>query len=229
MKKPLEFLLAFVAALPSIFAVLFTPSLPILAEHFQVTFGETQQTMVFYLAGYALGQLPYGPLSNKFGRKPVFYLGMLLAILSSIGVIISGMVHSFPLFIISRFCMACGACVGLNVAYTIVGDLYDENKALKVLSFIMLLSAIIPGLATFTGGFLTQNFGWQGCFVFLGIFGLLMIALVYKFLPETTRQKDPNAIQIHQIFKAYWSEIHNKKLWSLYDLSFCFDCSLYRN
>lgn len=135
MKKPIEFLLAFVAALPSIFAVLFTPSLPILAEHFHVTFGEVQQTMVFYLAGYALGQLPYGPLSNKLGRKPVFYIGMLVAILSSIGVIISGMIHCFPLFILSRFFMACGACVGLNVAFS----KYRENpltQRRKHLSFL---------------------------------------------------------------------------------------------
>lgn len=212
MQKPSGFLLAIVAALPSIFAVLFTPALPALAQHFQITFGQAQQTMTFYLAGYALGQLPYGPLSNKYGRKPVFYLGMSLALLSSLLIILSGLTHSFSLFAFSRFFMACGACVGLNVVYTIIGDLYEEKAALKILSFVMLLSAIIPGIAMFTGGFLTELFNWYGCFGFLALFSLLMIVLVYYFFPKTHFQPDDKALQFTEIIQAYWKELRNKQL-----------------
>jgi len=211
-KEPRTLLLAILAALPSIFAVLFTPALPLITTFFNVSFGEAQQTMTAYLLGYAIGQLPYGPLSNRFGRKPVFFIGMSAAIFSSLLCVLAGHFHIFSLFVFARFLMACGACVGLNIAYTVIGDLYHHAQALKVLSFIMLLSAVIPGIATFTGGVITDAFGWQGCFYFLAFFGVCIAALAYYFLPETSLSFDSQALKWKQIFSSYLNEFKNKPL-----------------
>jgi Bcr/CflA subfamily drug resistance transporter len=211
-REPKTLLLAILAALPSIYAVLFTPALPLITKFFGITVGDAQQSMTAFLLGYAFGQLPYGPLSNRFGRKPVFFIGMTVAIFSSLLCIVAGHLHLFWLFVIARFLMACGACVGLNIAYTIIGDLYNHTQAMKVLSFIMLLSAVIPGVATFTGGVLTDHFGWEGCFYFLAFFGLVVAALAYFLLPETSTSFDPQALKIRQIFSSYINEFSNKPL-----------------
>src|SRR5579862_5640776 len=114
--------LAIIAALPSIFALLFTPALPLLIGHFDVEFQHSQLPMSCFLLGYALGQLPYGPLSNRFGRRCVLHLGLLIAILSCIGCVSAGHAHNFYLFLVARFFMAVGSGAGLHTAFTIVGD-----------------------------------------------------------------------------------------------------------
>ena len=115
----LKLFLVILAALPSIYAVLFTPSLPLLARYFDMEFSQSQMPMSSFLLGYALGQLPCGPLSNRFGRKPILLVGIVIAILSCFLCIFAGYSHNFSLFIIARFFMAVGSCAGLQYCFTI--------------------------------------------------------------------------------------------------------------
>lgn len=210
--KPSKLFLALLSALPSIYAMLFTPSLPSLVNYFDLQFAQSQLPMSSFLLGYAFGQLPYGPLSNRFGRKPILALGMLLALISCVFCIVAGYMHNFTLFVIARFFMAVGSCSGLNIAFTIVGDQYNKTYALRVFSFIMLFSAFIPGLATCIGGFLTQYFEWQSCFYFLILFGALLLTICWYILPETVITLDQQALRVKEIFKGYAEECKNRQL-----------------
>jgi MFS transporter, DHA1 family, multidrug resistance protein len=108
--------------------------------------------------------------------------------------------------------MAVGSCAGLNIAFTIVGDLYDKTHALRIFSFIMLFSAVIPGTATCIGGFLTQHLGWQSCFYFLIFFGALLLAICWYVLPETAKTLDRQALRVKEILKSYAQECRNSQL-----------------
>src|SRR5687768_11342902 len=98
----------------SIHAVLFTPALPHLAHSFDITIESAQQTLTWFLIGYALGQLLYGPLANRFGRKPALYSGICLQILSSFMCVLAGKLACYPLLILGRFFLALGSGVGLK-------------------------------------------------------------------------------------------------------------------
>ena len=86
----------------SISAVLFTPALPEIAKVLGVSDGQVQATMTLFLLGYAFGNLPYGPIAKRFGRKPAIYLGVLIAILGSLLTVWAGRNHFFSLFLLGR-------------------------------------------------------------------------------------------------------------------------------
>src|SRR5471030_3210138 len=92
----------------SVNAVLFTPALPNIAHFFSITHAAAQQTITWFLIGYALGQLVYGPLANRFGRKPALYGGISLQIVSSLLCALSAAMHEYALLILGRFMLALG-------------------------------------------------------------------------------------------------------------------------
>ncbi len=195
----------------SVGAVLVTPTLPSISAYFEITAGKAQLTVTLYLLGIAFGQLIYGPLANRFGRKPILYLGIIIEILNAFLSGISASVHSFELLIISRIFMALGACVGLMMTFTMIGDKFEKESATKIISYITLAFAITPGIAIAIGGFLTTYIDWSVCFYFLALYGILLLILSYQ-LPETSRNLDPQALKMDKIFKNYWVQIQDKRL-----------------
>lgn len=210
--KSSKLLLIILAALPSIYAMLITPALPSLAGYFGLELNHWQLPMTSFLLGYAFGQLPYGPLANRFGRKPILFLGISIAICSCFLCILATYFHHFQLFLFARFLMAVGSCVGLHIAFTIVGDIFKGHAALKMFSFIILFSAIIPGIATSIGGLLTEYLGWQYCFYFLIFFGAGLSVIVHYTLPETAKELNEDALRFKKIFKSYVQECKNTQL-----------------
>ena len=103
-------------------AVLFTPALPNITRYFSITNNVAQLTITWFLVGYAIGQLLYGPLANRFGRKPALYTGISIQIVSSLLCILAGLIHSFFLLVLARFFLAIGSGVGLTIAFTLVNE-----------------------------------------------------------------------------------------------------------
>lgn len=170
--------------------VLFTPALPAIARYFSVSSGTAQLAVTFFLVGFAIGQLPYGPLSNRFGRKPLLYSGLVLAAVASIVCVFAGYMHFFWLLIAARFFMALGASAGLKIVYTMVGDTEQEmGKSATIFTYIILAYAIAPGVATSIGGFLMQYFNWQSCFYFLAAYSLFLLLFSTR-LPETSTKRE---------------------------------------
>ncbi len=208
---PPFFCLFLLVSFASVGAVLFTPALPTIQQFFNISVAESQLSVTAYLIGYAIGQLPYGPLANRFGRKKALYIGITLSIIGALLCALSSLVPSFSLLILARFLQALGACVGLKVSFTMVADLYEQTAATKMIAKLMVAFAIMPGLSIATGGFLTQTLGWESCFYFLALFGFFVLYLVSK-LPETAKTLDANACRLSAIVTGYTEQISNRRL-----------------
>lgn len=204
---PLLMLISFA----SVNAVLFTPALPEITRFFQITDDAAQYTITWFLIGYALGQLLYGPLANRFGRKPALYMGISIQIVSSLLCVLAGLVHQFPLLIIARFILALGSGVGLKMTFTLVNECYSPHVASQKLSLIMLAFAIAPGLGVALGGFLTGTFGWMSCFYAGAVYGVILL-LMTRRLPETQKTPDYNALKWNHLLEGYGSQFKNLQL-----------------
>lgn len=192
-------------------AIIMSPALPDIAHFFGKTVGETQLGVTSFLLGYAMGQLIYGPLANRHGRKFALYCGIFIASLGSLFSILSSPIESFSLLILGRFLEAIGSSAGLAISFAMINDFYFEKEARKITGLLMLAFAIVPGVATAVGGSLVQYFGWRSCFYFLLCYGLLLLIPTYR-LPETLVKKDPEATQFKKIIFTYWRNFTNKKL-----------------
>ena len=211
LKKPPLAILLLLVSFASVGAVLFTPALPMITSAFHLSVGQGQLTITAYLVGYAIGQLPYGPLANRFGRKKTLYIGISIAILGSLLCAFSSPLESFNLLIFARFLQALGACVGLKVSYTMIADVYNQVDATKVLSRLLVAFAIMPGIAVAIGGYLTKWLNWESCFYFLALFGVFMLWLCTR-LPETVKSLDRHAMNIHSIAEGYGLKFKNKRV-----------------
>ncbi len=212
-QEPPMYLMLLLICIGTIGGVLYSPALPAITEHFKITSDRSELTMTCYLIGYALGQLPFGPISNAFGRKSAIKLGLFVAAIGALVGALSGYTSYFWLLVVSRFVFALGASVGLQVIFTMVGDFYKPPKSAQVASYLTLAFAIGPSIGITIGGFLTQYLTWESCFYFLFVYCLVLIYLTKK-LPETALKKDNHAIKIPNICKEYSSKFKCKKILS---------------
>jgi len=195
----------------SVSAVLCTPALPEMQQFFGISEGKTQFIITSYLIGYALGQLPYGPLANAIGRKKTLYVGLGVSILGSLLCLSSSFFHSFPLLIVARVIQALGACVGLKMSFTMVLDVCDAQTAPRYISRFLIAFAVMPGIATAVGGVLVEFFSWESCFIFLALFGAAMFAVVAR-LKETSSLKDLQELNWARVFSSYQKKLTNRPL-----------------
>jgi DHA1 family bicyclomycin/chloramphenicol resistance-like MFS transporter len=203
--------LLFLMPFASIAAVLFTPSLPLIASSFGVSEAVAGSSITTFLFGYAFGNLPYGPIAKRYGRKTAIWCGLSLTLLGTCTILFSGAFKIWSLFLVGRFISALGSSVGMKIAFTIIGDVFEGAKLTKVISLATLSFAIAPGIAVAVGGFLTDIFGWESCFYTLIIYsGLLAILLIR--LPETAPQLDRDALNMSKIGEGFKRKFKNLKL-----------------
>ncbi len=211
MKEPHIVGLIVLCAFAAMGALVMAPALPQISRFFAISVHETQLTVTSFLFGYALGQLIYGPIANRFGRKKALYIGIAVATLGSLLSIISSPFESFHLLIFGRILEALGSSVGLVVCFTIINDFYHAEQSRRIIAFMMLAFAIIPGIAVAIGGALVQFINWQACFYFLFAYGLCLIYPVIK-LPETVLEKDHKALHGRYLLNNYIKAAKNKSL-----------------
>lgn len=192
-------ILLLLVSFATVSAVLYTPALPQISSYFEISEGHAQWTISIFLLGYCLGQLPYGPLANHFGRKKTIYLGTALAIAGSFIAFFS---NSFEILCIGRFIQAIGSAVGLKVTFTMISDQRSGASATKMISLVTLAFGITPGLSVAVGGFITSYAGWKGCFLFLAIYSVF-IALISCLLPETAPEKNLQSLNLGAVFRGY--------------------------
>jgi DHA1 family bicyclomycin/chloramphenicol resistance-like MFS transporter len=166
-KAPHIISLMLLSAFAAMGAIIMTPALPAIADFFGRSVGATQLAVTSFLLGYALGQLIYGPIANRYGRKIGLYIGIAIATLGSLFSILSSPADSFTLLITGRFLEAIGSSAGLAISFAMINDFYFETQARKITGLLMLAFAIVPGVATAVGGILVQYIGWRACFYFL--------------------------------------------------------------
>ena len=205
------FTLLLMISFASVNAVLFTPALPSIATFFSISNGVAQYTISWFLVGYALGQLIYGPLANRFGRKPALYAGVSLQIISSLVCVAAGIFHAYSLLVLGRLLLALGSGVGLKMTFTLVNECYEPRVASQKISYLMLAFAITPGLGVAIGGILNEFYGWMSCFYAGAIYGVILLILTFK-LPETKKIVDLNALRLNHLIDGYASQFKSLQL-----------------
>src|SRR4030095_4218634 len=136
----------------------------------------------------SVGQLLYGPLLERFGRKKPLYIGLSIYLLASVGCALAGSVNALIAF---RCLQALGGCAGMVAARAIVRDLFEVRQNAKIFSTLMLVVALSQIIAPTLGGYVTAILGWRYVFVMLIIVCLIIIICIYFLLPES-RLPDPN-------------------------------------
>ena len=175
-------LLALVTAIAPAALHMLVPALPLLAAVFDAAPGAVQLVLTLFLAGIAAGQLVYGPVSDRFGRRPVLIAGLALFFA---GRVLCGLAWSLPALIIGRTLQALGGCAGMVLGRAIVGDVYDRERASSALATIMMAMSLAPSLSPLIGAYLAEWVGWRADFVLLGTAGAAVLALTAAKLEET--------------------------------------------
>jgi DHA1 family bicyclomycin/chloramphenicol resistance-like MFS transporter len=159
-----------------------TPAVPGLVTTFGTDAAAVQLTLSLYLLGLAASQLVMGPLSDRFGRRPVVLAGLTLAAVSSVAALAA---TSIEALIVARIVQAIGASTGVVVGRAIIRDLYDRDRAAAMIGWVTTATVVAPMLAPMIGGFLDTALGWEAIFAFVALVAAATLIGAVLALPET--------------------------------------------
>ncbi|WP_205503354.1 Bcr/CflA family multidrug efflux MFS transporter [Rufibacter psychrotolerans] len=166
---------------------MYLPGFPAIAQDLGTTISQVQLSLTAYLIGISAGQLLYGPLLDRFGRKYPLYAGLGVYIAASIG---CAFANSADTLIAMRFLQAIGGCAGMVAGQALVRDLFPTSETAKVFSWLILVIAVSPMIAPTVGGYVTAAFGWHAVFLVLAAITFLILVGIFFALPEG-KQADP--------------------------------------
>ena len=207
-KKPQFYILFMLVSFAAVGAVIFSPALPALARFFHVSVPHSQLTVMFYLFGYAFGELPYGPIANRFGRRKAIHIGSSIAVLGCVICLLAGYLHFFILLLIGLFITALGAAVGLGSTLAMIADCYQGEQQAALDARMFMSFALMPAVAVVVGGFLVHYLNWQSCFYVFALYAVLVFLLSTR-LPHTSITHDQQAFKLNHIVAAYKESLTN--------------------
>ena len=185
-RSHLIFILAAIVALGPLSVDMYLPTMPSMVVFFDTTLSQVQLTLSSYLLGFALFHLVCGPLSDRFGRKPVLIGGLALYVIMSVACAVADSVEQLIVF---RFLQAMGACCAPTLGRAIVRDIYPPQEAMKALAYVSSLMALAPVVAPTLGGLLVKIGDWRLSFWVLTGAGLIAIWLTAFMVPESLPHK----------------------------------------
>ncbi|HXL30270.1 MAG TPA: MFS transporter, partial [Bradyrhizobium sp.] len=162
---------------------IFLPSLPSMAATLQVSSAAVTSAITVYLAIFAVGQLVVGPLSDRFGRRPVILIGLSLFVAGAIG---CAFARDLSDLLIGRSIQASGGCAAMVLSRAIARDLFDRQLT-RVMAAITIATAAAPGFSPLLGGALDHFLGWRSEFIFVAIFAVCTVTAYVSFVGETIR------------------------------------------
>ena len=179
---------------------MYLPALPAIARDLGAPIAAVQKSLPSYFIGISIGQALYGPLSDRFGRKPALYLGLGIFVSASLGCAFATSVTQLVVF---RFLQALGGCAPLVVPRAVVRDYFDGPESVRMLSMLILVMMLGPILAPFIGGQLLIYFGWRSIFLLLAGYALTWLVLVAWLLPESLRPEQRRRDSLAVIARTY--------------------------
>ena len=188
---------------------LYLPALPTIGRALAADAATVQQTMSAFFVGMALGQLVYGPVSDRVGRKPALLVGCAIYVVASIG---CALAPSIEWLIVGRLGQALGASAGQSLARAIVRDRFDHNESARILSLLILVLAVAPMLAPTAGGLLVTWVSWRAIFVVLAVFGVLCGLAVLFGLDESRSAATAEQARAESPLRSYLDLLGQRRL-----------------
>jgi DHA1 family bicyclomycin/chloramphenicol resistance-like MFS transporter len=181
------------------------PTLPLLARVFDRGPAEVQLVLTLYFLGIAGGQLIYGPVSDRFGRRPVLIAGLLLFLG---GTALCGFAPSLPVLIAGRVAQAVGACAGLVLGRAIIRDVYDRDASARGIALVMMAMTLAPAVSPVIGAYVSQWFGWRAMFALHAALGVIVLGWTVARLGETHTQTVP--LNLAEIGRSYGTLLRSR-------------------
>lgn len=179
---------------------LYLPSLPAIGEAFARPVADIQLTLSVFIAGFAVSQLAYGALSDRFGRRPVMLAGFAIFLAASV---MAAFAESLEVLLLARFLQSLGVCAGPVIGRAVVRDVYGPARAAKVFSYMATAWALAPAIGPIIGGLLETAFGWRANFWALAAVALFLLLAMAWGQPETNRHRDPGATRPLRILSNF--------------------------
>ncbi len=190
---------------------LYLPGLPLIEKDFAVSPGLVQQSLSLFFFGLATGQMIYGPLADRFGRRAPLMAGIILYLAATL---VCALAPNIEVLLVGRLFEGFGAAAGPVIARAIVRDIYEGRRAARVMSFVILVMTLAPLIAPIIGSWLTSALGWRSTFWLLTIFGMTCAAIVLLILPEShpaeRRPKEP----LTRLFASYLPILRDRMAWA---------------
>lgn len=180
---------------------MYLPAFLLIEQDLKTNISLVELSVTLFFIGMATGQLVYGPLSDKYGRKKPLIGGMILYFGATIG---CALANHIGIFLFFRLLQAFGGCASMVISRAIIRDLFEKKEVAMFLSNLALVMGIAPILAPSIGAFISQFFGWRAIFYFLASANLLCIFISMIYLPETNIKKNKN-LNLKQVISSYLS------------------------
>lgn len=190
---------------------MYLPSFPAIAKDLQTTVARVSLSLSSFFVGISAGQLLYGPLLDRFGRKKPLYIGLVIYILASFGCMSA---QSIETLIALRFVQAIGSCAAGVASVAMVRDLFPVKDSAKVFSLLMLVVGASPMIAPTVGGYVTAAFGWQSVFLILAVMGILILLASVFFLPESYQPDTSLSLKPKPILLGFWSVLREPQFYT---------------
>lgn len=200
-------LLVAITALPGITINIYLPSVPGLVTYFRTDISTIQYGLSLYLLCLAVGQLAYGPISDRLGRRPVLLAGMTAY---CVGCILCALAKDIEVFLLGRVLQAGGGAAGLVLGRAMVRDVHDNARVASVLGYTVMITTFATAVAPIIGGTLYELFGWQAPFLFLAAFGVAVLIACIIYGKETANLSIPRSAQL---WRGYAQVLKHRAFW----------------
>jgi MFS transporter, DHA1 family, multidrug resistance protein len=184
---------------------MYLPGFPEIAADLNTSIDKVQFSLTSYFIGIAFGQLLYGPLLDRFGRKPPLFIGLVLYILASIG---CAYTYSIESLIAMRFLQALGGCVGMVAAHAFVRDLFPASKTAQAFSWMTLVVAVSPMIAPTAGGYVISAWGWHSVFLVLAAVTAVILFFSYTILPDGKKSDASISLKPGAVIANFWTVLN---------------------
>ena len=184
-KKTYFFLILILGSLTALapFSIdMYLPGFPAIARDLHTTAAKVSLSLSGFFVGVSVGQLLYGPLLDRFGRKKPLFIGLTVYVTASIGCVFA---KSIEMLILMRVIQAIGSCAASVASVAMVRDLFPVSESAKVFSLLLLVVGVSPMIAPTVGGYVTDAFGWQSVFIILAVMGAAILAAAALWLPNS--------------------------------------------
>lgn len=168
-----------------------------------------ERTMASYLVGIAIGQLFYGPISDRFGRKPPLYVGFVLYALGALG---CAFASSMNMLMLMRVLQALGGCAGFVIGRAIVRDRCQPHEAARVFSILMLIFSLGPIVAPALGGWVITLFDWRATFIFQCLLGIVLLIATHVAMTESRDPAGVVPLSFGQVARSYMRLLRDRTL-----------------